>query len=92
MVESDPIRPAFLSYARFFLYLLYFFEAGLFLAVAPWSQGWDEAVLYLCSPDVASFLRSGYVRGGVSAMGAIHVVWGLLEATGAARAARGAGG
>jgi len=89
-----PIIPgrAFWPYLRFFLYLLYYFEVGLFLIVAPWAEGWDRQVALLSAPGLTPWLRSGYMRGGVSAVGLIHLVWGVLEALSAARGARAAGG
>jgi hypothetical protein len=77
----------FWSYLRFFLYLFYYFEAGLFLMVAPWSDGWEQNLWLLRSPGLNHLFLSGYVRGGVSGLGAIHVAWGVLEALSAARAA-----
>ncbi|MEE8536512.1 MAG: hypothetical protein V3U98_02985 [Acidobacteriota bacterium] len=39
------------------------------------------------SSDLADLLRSGYLRGALSAIGVMHLVWGVLEALEAARAA-----
>lgn len=60
--------------------------------MAPWSEGWEQTVAVLRWPALAPWLRSGYVRGGLSGLGVIHVAWGFLEAVGAARAARAARG
>lgn len=78
---------AFWSYLRFFLYLFYYFEAGLFLTIAPWSEGWEQNLWIWYSPGLAEVLRSGYLRGGLSAVGIMHLAWGVLEALEAARAA-----
>ncbi len=64
----------------------------MFLAVVPWSQSWDDSLALLRSTLPVALLRSGYVRGGLSAVGVIHLAWGVLEALGAARAARAARG
>jgi hypothetical protein len=82
------IRRAAWSYLRFFLYLLYYFEVGLFLIVAPWSEGWGEGVERAVAGQAAAWLRSGYVRGGLSGLGVVHLGWGILEALAAARSAR----
>lgn len=90
MVRWARIRRAVWSYLRFFLYLLYYFEVGLFLIVAPWLEGWSTAVGRVAAGQVAGWLCSGYVRGGLSGLGVVHLGWGILEALAAARSARGA--
>ncbi|MEE9217586.1 MAG: hypothetical protein V3U98_00815 [Acidobacteriota bacterium] len=59
------------------------------MTVAPWSEGWEQNLWLLRSPELAELLRSGYVRGGVSAVGVMHLAWGCLEALTAARLVRG---
>jgi hypothetical protein len=87
VIRWAPIRRAVWSYLRFFLYLLYYFEVGLFLIVAPWSEGWGAAVERVAAGRTAVWLCSGYVRGALSGLGVVHLGWGILEALAAARGA-----
>ena len=89
MVRWPGIRRAVWSYLRFFLYLLYYFEVGLFLLVAPWSEGWGPAVERVAAGQWADWLCSGFMRGGLSGLGLVHLGWGILEALAAARSAGG---
>jgi hypothetical protein len=59
----------------------------LFLTIAPWSEGWEQSLWLGYSPELADVLRSGYLRGGLSAVGIMHLAWGVLEALEAARVA-----
>jgi hypothetical protein len=68
--------------ALFFVYCL---EAGLFLAVLPWTPTWDR--LSLAGPAVAlrawlgfgwlgtAALGAGWLRGLASGFGLVHLVW-----------------
>lgn len=68
--------------ALFFVYCL---EAGLFLAVLPWTPTWDR--LSLGGPAVAlrawlgvgwlgsAALGAGWLRGLASGFGLVHLVW-----------------
>jgi hypothetical protein len=68
--------------ALFFVYCL---EAGLFLAVLPWTPTWDR--LSLVAPVVtlrswlgsgwpgSGWLGDGWLRGLASGFGLVHLVW-----------------
>ena len=58
-----------------FLYLIYCVEAGVFLGLAPWSVLWVESY-FVQLPALRDILLSGYVRGGVSAVGVLLIVTG----------------
>lgn len=67
------------------LFFVYCIEAGLFLAVLPWTPTWDR--LTLASPAVAlrawiglsalgsGWLGDGWLRGLASGFGLVHLVW-----------------
>lgn len=56
-----------------FLYLLYCVEAGVFLSLAPWSLLWSNSY-FAHMPEFRAILLSGFVRGGVTALGILHLV------------------
>ena len=60
-------------------FILFCFEVGLFLVFAPWSGLWDSNLLL----DYVSFLRPvvlhNFFRAGVSILGAIDVLIGIVE-------------
>lgn len=47
---------------------------GVFLVVAPWTAVWTHAVHALAPGAVEAWLLSGWVRGGVSGLGALDVL------------------
>ena len=57
----------------YFLYLLYCVEAGVFLVLVPWSRIWANSY-FVHMPTLRSILLSGYLRGGVSAVGMLHLL------------------
>ena len=57
----------------YFFYLLYCVEAGVFLLLAPWSRIWANS-FFVQMPALRAILLSGYLRGGVSAVGLLHIV------------------
>ena len=60
-------------------FLVYAFAAlGVFLVVAPWSPLWDASTAGYLPTRVGPWLRSGFVRGLVSGLGALDLfaAWG----------------
>ena len=60
-------------------FILFCFEVGLFLIIVPWSGMWEENMLL----DYVGFLRPVVLhtvfRAGVSLLGFIDVLIGLVE-------------
>jgi len=60
-------------------FILFCFEVGLFLIIVPWSGMWDDNILL----DYAEFLRPIMLhtmfRVGVSLLGSIDLLIGLVE-------------
>lgn len=56
-----------------FLYLLYCVEAGIFLSLVPWSRVWVTSY-FAQMPGLRDLLLNGYLRGGVSGIGLLHLV------------------
>ncbi len=61
-----------------FLYLLYCVEAGIFLSLVPWSRVWVTSY-FAQMPGLRELLLSGYVRGGVSSIGLLHLVMAFRD-------------
>jgi hypothetical protein len=77
------IRAALLLYA--------FLVLGLFLLVAPWTVVWSRAFVGLGWYPVARFAQSGGLRGLVSALGALNLLFALQVALELGRSMRGGG-
>jgi len=55
-------------------FVLYgFFVLGLFLLVAPWTPLWERATLAISQSVAGGWIRSGWVRGLVSGLGALDL-------------------
>jgi hypothetical protein len=67
------------------VYILVCLEVGVLLAILPWTAYWEENFFLdfvtgrLDAPGVAAFMRTGYVRGAVSALGLVNVLAGLRD-------------
>lgn len=61
------------------LFAAYFLEAGLILAVAPWSTLWEHNRFAEARPALEALLQSPYARGGVTGVGVITALAGLAE-------------
>jgi hypothetical protein len=70
-----------------FLYLLYCVEAGIFLLLAPWSLLWSHGY-FAHLPAVREIVLSGYVRGGISAVGLLMIGIGTVDFIAFCRALR----
>jgi hypothetical protein len=68
---------------RRLLYAAYFLEVGLLLIVLPWTSFWDRNYLLDLVPSVRELVLSAYVRGAVSGLGLLNVVFGLSDISGA---------
>jgi len=82
--------------AAFYVYA--FAALGVLLLAVPWSAAWDAATAVYMPTPVGAWLRSGFVRGFISGLGALDLfaAWGqardFLRATdGDAPAAPGPG-
>ena len=60
-------------------FILFCFEIGLFLMIAPWSDFWDHNFLLSLSPGFKAFALNNFVRGGVSGLGFVDCLLGLSE-------------
>jgi hypothetical protein len=58
-----------------FLFIVYCLEAGLFLAIAPWTTAWERLVLLLPLAPIRQLCALSWARGLVSGFGLIHLVW-----------------
>ena len=69
---SSRLHTAILVYA--------FAVVGFFLAVAPWSPIWEASTAGYLPTPAGPWLRSGFVRGFVSGLGALNLAAAWSEA------------
>jgi hypothetical protein len=75
-----------MSLALFFA--LYCLEAGLFFTVVPWTRIWTMNSLLHDSAAIALVADNPFVRGFVSGIGVLHLIFGVREIFRLARARR----
>ena len=63
----------------FWLYVLYCFEAGVFLLVFPWMRMWDQNALLSLYPYLRGVVLNDFFRGAVSGLGLVNLVLGSWE-------------
>jgi hypothetical protein len=61
-------------------FVIYCFEAGFLLVVAPWHPLWDATVAQISLAALRNFFLHPLMRGAVSGFGLVHIVWGLHDA------------
>lgn len=59
----------------------YLIEAGLLLALAPWTRLWDLNFFARAVPLLGDLMANGFVRGGVTGIGLITTAAGLRDLT-----------
>lgn len=57
------------------LFVVYCLEAGVFLVVAPWTEGWQRVAMLMPYGVLRSLLSLSWLRGLVSGFGFVHLVW-----------------
>lgn len=57
----------------------YFLETGALLLAGPWSDLWDHNAFVAWVPAIDPWVRSAFVRGGVSGIGLVTIAAGLGE-------------
>lgn len=75
-----------MSLALFFA--LYCLEAGLFFTVVPWTRIWTMNSLLHSSDVLALWADNPFLRGFVSGIGVLHLIFGVRELLRLARARR----
>jgi len=71
-----PMRRATLSQLLFIFYCV---EAGVVLALLPWTSGWQNALLRLPGAQWAALGSLPWLRGVVTGFGLVHIVWGAHD-------------
>ena len=64
------------------MFAAYFLEAGFILIAAPWSAVWEHNRFVEFRPALRTAIESPYVRGGVTGVGVITALAGLVELAG----------
>lgn len=60
-------------------FALYCLEAGLFFTVVPWTRMWTMNSLLHSSATIALWADNPFVRGFVSGIGVLHLIFGARE-------------
>lgn len=68
-----------ISAFRRLLYLVYFLEVGLLLALIPWSPYWERNFFAERLPLVAVLVTNNFFRGAVSGLGLVNLFAGFAE-------------
>ena len=58
---------------------MYLFEAGLVLAIGPWTAFWDRNYFAQTWPWLGAFMFNAYVRGAVTGLGVVTAFAGLRD-------------
>lgn len=61
------------------LYVLYCFEAGLFLLLFPWMEIWRYNSFLYQYPQLRTIVLDNFFRGAVSGLGLCNILLGVLE-------------
>ena len=75
--------PSLIRFARVCVYLLYCFEAGVVLTIAPWTALWTHNQLFSSSPLLEAIMTSTVLRGIVSGVGIALVLDAIYDAVSA---------
>ncbi len=59
------------------LLLLFWLAFGLALILVPWSDYWEANYFLFQYPELALFLKNGFLRGAVSGLGFMNVLLAL---------------
>jgi hypothetical protein len=57
--------------------LLFWLEFGLSLILAPWSDFWETNFFLYQYPTLAFVLKNPFVRGGISGLGVMNVLFSV---------------
>ena len=69
-------------------FALYCLEAGLFFTVVPWTRIWTMNSLLHATTSLAAVADNPFVRGFVSGIGVLHLIFGVRELMRLVRARR----
>ena len=61
------------------LYVAFFLEVGLLLAVLPWSTFWERNYFAESWSPLQTFVTNNFVRGAVSGLGIVNLAIGVAE-------------
>ncbi len=84
---EDPIVPpgsGWFQRLSSVLFIIFCFELGLFLLIYPWTDGWTDNFFAWAIPGAVqtswhTFWNNGFVRGGISGLGAVNLWIAILE-------------
>lgn len=77
--EGRPQRHRWYRKPLALLYCMLCFELGVFLAVFPWLEFWDQNYFAGLFPAVQAVWPSAYFRGAVSGLGVVNIYISFVE-------------
>ncbi len=60
-------------------FLAYCFPVGTFLALIPWTAGWDHYGVQLPIAELRELILNGWTRGALTGFGLVHLTWGAHD-------------
>ncbi len=64
---------------RRLVYIAYFLETGLLLAVLPWSSFWTRNFFFEHWPAIRPWLVNDFARGAVTGLGIVNITAGIAD-------------
>jgi hypothetical protein len=61
------------------LFILYCLEAGVFLALVPWSTLWERQLMEVPFVGLRAFGLHPLLRSALSGFGLVHLIWGIHD-------------
>lgn len=61
------------------LFVVYCVEAGVFLALVPWSSLWERHLLELPLVGLRAFGLHPLLRSALTGFGLVHLIWGIHD-------------
>ncbi|MCD6452196.1 MAG: hypothetical protein J7L64_07555 [Acidobacteria bacterium] len=72
-------RRRFSTLFNFVFYVLYCFDVGIFLIIAPWTGIWQRNYFLFVFPPLSSVYLNPFFRGAVSGLGILLFLLGVSE-------------
>ena len=60
--------------------ILFCFELAAFLVIVPWTELWENNLLFAYLPELRAYLLHPFIRVGVAALGCLNLLIGVSAA------------
>ncbi len=58
---------------------LFWLELGMALILLPWFEIWEKNYFLYRYPELASFVKNSFLRGAISGLGLMNIIFALEE-------------